>query len=449
MNFLSPNFCPSLLCKVNVLDGNPIKKVETFGKYAFIELRTPREATHALSLNNITFLGCALQVTRPGKYQGKDRNESHANWEQVLAKFNMKPEDFSIGKIVNPAVLASTPMTADVQDGEDINTLKAELAHTKRALEITQHQLEESRSKSDARKEQLQSLNKKWAEGKNELVERKEELEKIKQELSKKRESLSENMESHLEAKERLKKHDETSTMLRGVTESLLRATERLQNERNKRRDLEKFMRDSATEGGVSLNSTAGSAENKRLSSSSMAVDFSQVRSDMQAIKSEDGDVEMKGDTATATADGDETNEDSTLEVQVDGPSTLPGPPLDTTTPRSGVALCRMLIKSNELVTAKDIGELKEMAQKYNLGGYVKTGRPSWILIEGLEFNCDILMDNLATHKKKFTKSGSATERSIRAFPKELNKLEGKNAMEDFTKACETVGLKNDLDQAA
>ena len=106
-----------------------------------------------------------------------------------------------------------------------------------------------------------------------------------------------------------------------------------------------------------------------------------------------------------------------------------------------------MLIKSSDL-SGKDVSELQEMAQKYNLGGYVKTGRPSLILVEGLEFNCDILMDNLATRKKKFTKTGSATERSIRAFPKHLSKLEGKTIMEDLTKACETVGLKDALDEA-
>ena len=67
---------------------------------------------------------------------------------------------------------------------------------------------------------------------------------------------------------------------------------------------------------------------------------------------------------------------------------------------------------------------------------------------EGLEFNCDIFMDNLTSQKKKFRKVGKVSERSGRAFPKELSRLDGASAMESFSKACESVGLKDALETA-
>ena len=105
---------------LNIMDGNPISTCELFGKYAFIELRTPREATNALNLNNIPFMGSNLQITRPSKWTGTF--EEHSNWEHILARFNMKPEEFQLGQILNPAVIAATPNTEPI-DGENINVI--------------------------------------------------------------------------------------------------------------------------------------------------------------------------------------------------------------------------------------------------------------------------------------------------------------------------------------
>lgn len=70
---------------LNEMPGNPITACRVSGKFAFIELRTPKEAANALNLNNIPFLGAQLRVGRPSKWTGKD--EPHGNWEDILAKY--------------------------------------------------------------------------------------------------------------------------------------------------------------------------------------------------------------------------------------------------------------------------------------------------------------------------------------------------------------------------
>merc|ERR1712003_470197 len=94
----------------------------------------------------------------------------------------------------------------------------------------------------------------------------------------------------------------------------------------------------------------------------------------------------------------------------------------------------------------EDAADVKAMAGKYNLGGFIEAGEPGLVVIEGLEFNCDIFVDNIDRQKKDFRSVGKGSERSGRAFPMELTKLEGDNAMSDFIKAAETVGLKEKLD---
>jgi hypothetical protein len=442
-----------------------------FGKYAFIELRTPREAANALNLNNIPFMGSNLQVTRPSKWQGQW--DKHSNWEHILAKFGMKPEEFQLGKIISPAVIAATPNMEPV-DGENINVVKAELAQVRRALEIVNRQLDESNKKSEARKEQLVSLNKKWAEGKMELTE----LHKLKMKgAAGNKRNVAEDMDTHIEQHEIKKKHDETSNMLRGVTESLIKATENLQEERKQRRELQKMMRESMNS-GLNLN-LKDKPENKPLSAfstSNLAIDFSSVRTEMQAMETgtpggenkeseameEDGSIAVE-DLATpkVAAFGAENGDVSTPQMESLRAflNNTPKTPIDWTagasaapveTPRSrdraGVRLCRLLVHAPEM-NGKDLSDIQEMAGKYNLGGYIKVGKPGLVVVEGLEFNCDIFMDNIVSQKKRYTKAGKVSERSSRAFPKEMAVIDGKTAKEDFAKACETVGLTDDLEK--
>lgn len=452
---------------LNIMEGNPITLCELFGKYAFIELRTPREASNALNLNNIPFMGSNLQITRPSKWTGT--LETHSNWEHILARFDMKPEEFQLGQILNPAVIAATNTTEPI-DGENINVIKAELAQVKRALEITRRQLDESNKKSEARKEQLVSLNKKWAEGKTELTERKQELQELK--IGKpKRVHSSTDIENQLEAHEIKKKHEETQGMLRGVTESLVKATEKLQQERKTRKSLE--MQLSKTSGFV-LQMEPDEEELEAQATkkaAAMAIDFGNIRAEMNGMKTE---VNNEADAAGAVAlsiprangdagssgdqdmDEDEPKLDSLKEFLAKTPKTeidwgantnTPSSGTTTTTPRGGVRLCRLLIHVFDM-NGGDAKEIKLSADKYNLGGYIKTGKPGLVVVEGLEFNCDIFMDNMERQKKKYTNAGKVSERSARAFPQQITHVQGADALADFTKACESVGLKDKLDAA-
>lgn len=65
--------------------GNPIQACRVSGKFAFVELRSAQEASNALNLNNIPFMGVALRVGRPSKWTGPP--DHHGNWEDILAKF--------------------------------------------------------------------------------------------------------------------------------------------------------------------------------------------------------------------------------------------------------------------------------------------------------------------------------------------------------------------------
>lgn len=447
---------------LSIMDGNPITLCEMFGKYAFIELRTPREAANALNMNNILFMGSNLQITRPAKYSGKP--EEHMNWEHILARYSMKPEEFQLGQILNPTALLTAPAAnAQPIDGENINIVKAELAQVKRALEITRNQLEESNKKSEARKEQLVSLNKKWAEGKSELTEHKHELNNVKEELKKKVvTNVTVDMDSRLEAQELKKKHEETQGMLRGVTESLLKATEKLQIERKARKELEMKFQEFSAEGGFALNLEPDEARS--------SIDFARLRAEMNATTSEAGNGGAPPPLITPKANGGGMEDgDAKMEEDDDGPKMeslkeflAKTPKTDinwnaASTPtnissvsstrsgdRAGVRLCRILIHTEEM-SVEDASEVQVMASKYNLGGFVRPGRPGMIVAEGLEFNCDIFMDNMERQKKSYVNAGKVSERSGRAFPMELTVLNGENTLDDFSKACESVGLKEIL----
>jgi len=501
---------------LSIMDGNPITVCEMFGKYAFIEMRTPRETANALNLNNIEFMNSKLQITRPAKYQGEF--EEHMNWEQVLARHGVKPEEFHLGQVLNStALLTSSAANAEPIDGENIQVVKAELAQVKRALEITRHQLEECSKKSEARKEQLISLNKKWSEGKSELNDHRSELDQVRDELKNKQSAsvvnrVTVDMDSRLEAQNLKKKHEETQGMLRGVTESLLKATEKLQNERKARKSLEHQFQEAnfnlnlspmAVGGGGKNNTTTMNTTNGPSASTegTTGIDFAGLRAQMNtdtdldakdgtSAGDGDGDVEgnnysggggmeakMEIDTAMEVDDDESTKMDSLQDFLAKTPKTninwggaktptasASASATDGTTiagafsntplsaPRSrdraGIRLCRLLIKTGKLAV-KDATEVQGMAGKYNLGGFIQTGNAvGFIVVEGLEFNCDIFMDNFERQKPAYVNVGKVSERSGRSFPMELTVLSGESASDDFSKACECVGLKEKLETA-
>ena len=465
---------------LSIMDGNPITVCEMFGKYAFIELRTPRETANALNLNNIEFMNSKLQITRPAKYQGMF--EEHMNWEQVLARYGIKPEEFQLGQVYDQnALLTSSAANAEPIDGENIQVVKAELAQVKRALDITRHQLEECTKKSEARKEQLISLNKKWSEGKSSLNDHRNELDQVRDELKNKSVNrVTVDMDSRMEARVLKMKHEETQGMLRGVTESLLKATEKLQSERKARKSLEQKFQDA----NFSLNLSSGASADAATTGSS-GIDFAGLRAEMNTDGSgtnsgdngeennnsggggDDGGMEID----TAMDEDDEPKKESLEDFLAKTPKTeIDWGAKATTTPtavgttadgattpaavsaprsrdRTGVRLCRLLIKTEKLAD-QDANEVQGMAGKYNLGGFIQTGSPGMIVVEGLEFNCDIFMDNLERQKRTYVNIGKVSERSGRSFPMELTLLSGESAIGDFGKACESVGLKEFLESA-
>ncbi len=442
---------------LNVMAGNPITLCELFGKYAFIEMRTPREATNALNLNNIPFMGSNLQITRPSKWQGKF--EQHSNWEHILARFNMKPEEFQLGQILHPAVISATP-SAEPIDGDDISTIKAELSQVKRALEITRTQLDEANKKSEARKEQLVSLNKKWAEGKIELTEKKQELAKYRGESNKKRSAdIDMDVDTRIEANELRRKHEETQGMLRGVTESLVKATEKLQTERKARKSLE--MQLSKTSGFVlQLEPDEEAIKMENSQAKPPDIDFASLRAELGSDNTSGAPFLETPKANVSIPDEDMEDDEPKLEslkeflnktpkTNIDWTSGVTSASAMSTTPRDrgGVRLCRLLIRCPDM-SNQDASDVQGMAGKYNLGGYIKIGKPGFIVVEGLEFNCDIFMDNMERQKKKYMNAGKLSERSGRAFPMELTKLDGANSADDFLKAVESVGLKDRLEAA-
>ncbi|KAL3913461.1 MAG: hypothetical protein SGARI_000647 [Bacillariaceae sp.] len=452
---------------LSIMDGNPITLCEMFGKYAFIELRTPREAQNALNLNNILFMGSNLQITRPSKYNGK--HMEHINWEQVLARYGVKPEEFQLGQVLNQNALLTSAAASNVEpmDGDNVAALKAELVQVKKALEITRVQLDESNKKSEARKEQLVSLNKKWAEGKNELTDNKNELFQAREELKKKVvTNVTVDIDSREEAQELRKKHEETQGMLRGVTESLLSATEKLQNERKTRIELEQKFKEAAESGGFSVNLDSGSTPTNA-SAATPTIDFASLRAEMNATNTsmeEDGEEKDSSGMEIDTSIKEENTQqvESLKDFLAKTPKAdinwtagaTPGSTTTAATPsstrsrdRAGVRLCRLLIRTIDM-SEDEASEVQGMASKYNLGGFIRTGKPGMIVVEGLEFNCDIFMDNMERQKKLYENIGKVSERSGRAFPMQLTVLSGQNLVEDFAKACETVGLKEQLEAA-
>lgn len=106
---------------LTIMPGNPINACRVNGKFAFIELRTVKEAENALNLNNIPYMGAMLRVGRPSKYNGPVT--SHGNWEDILAKYmsgelvlpSQQQQGAGAGAGVSAAAVVSTTPTKVVE----------------------------------------------------------------------------------------------------------------------------------------------------------------------------------------------------------------------------------------------------------------------------------------------------------------------------------------------
>lgn len=118
---------------LNVRPGNPIMACRLCGKFAFVEFRCVEEASNALNLNNIPFMGIQLKFRRASKYTGPETESG--NWEDILAKYMSgelklpsdvaatseptKPKTLSSNIIELKNMLTEDDLVAD-QDYEDI-----------------------------------------------------------------------------------------------------------------------------------------------------------------------------------------------------------------------------------------------------------------------------------------------------------------------------------------
>ncbi len=109
---------------LTIMPGNPINACRVNGKFAFIELRTVKEAENALNLNNIPYMGAMLRVGRPSKYNGPVTN--HGNWEDILAKYMsgelVLPNNNQTGAPVSVAAAAPTSAVTKVVELKNMLT---------------------------------------------------------------------------------------------------------------------------------------------------------------------------------------------------------------------------------------------------------------------------------------------------------------------------------------
>jgi len=110
--------------------GNPIMSCQISGKYAFAEFRSAIEASNALNLNNIPFMGAQLRVSRPSKYAGPAT--AHQNWDDILSKCmsgELKLPSESKKLVPNPTrvvQLKNMLTTDDLESEEDYNEVLEE-----------------------------------------------------------------------------------------------------------------------------------------------------------------------------------------------------------------------------------------------------------------------------------------------------------------------------------
>ena len=122
--------------------------------------------------------------------------------------------------------------------------------------------------------------------------------------------------------------------------------------------------------------------------------------------------------------------------------------------------LCRLLISTHHIHDSERIHSVIKATNKYDLGGYIKTGKPGFILVEGLDDNCQFFLETIIQEQKKMreSKSGKAESSSYaivgksavtvadfdqeRALPRKMIKIEhSKEGMAELEKECGKVGL--------
>jgi hypothetical protein len=128
--------------------------------------------------------------------------------------------------------------------------------------------------------------------------------------------------------------------------------------------------------------------------------------------------------------------------------------------------ICRLLVYSHHITEPEKIQLLKSSASKSGIGGFVRIGRPGFVLAEGLEENCDNFLASIVQQRKKqrekgmgkvdsayFTQAGKvlATVSDFeagRSFSKKIAQLEGADSLDELKQICGQVGLAESLEEA-
>ncbi|KAL7472535.1 hypothetical protein ACHAXS_012895 [Conticribra weissflogii] len=132
--------------------------------------------------------------------------------------------------------------------------------------------------------------------------------------------------------------------------------------------------------------------------------------------------------------------------------------------PKNGCfEICTALIYSHHIVEVDTIQLAKKTASKLSLGGYMKTGKPGLMLVEGTEADCHSLVELITLGQKKarnsckmsvgssYFKLASKVVRSEndlntgRKLPKKIQHLDSTTSMNELTVACEKMGLAEAL----
>ena len=116
--------------------------------------------------------------------------------------------------------------------------------------------------------------------------------------------------------------------------------------------------------------------------------------------------------------------------------------------------ICVALIHTHHIVEENRIQFIKSRASKFSLGGFIKIGKPGFILVEGAEEHCNQLLETLSNNKKVFHTShfkfAGKVVRTVNinyngCLPHKMEELEGKTGMDDLGKYCEELGLLEEL----
>ena len=118
--------------------------------------------------------------------------------------------------------------------------------------------------------------------------------------------------------------------------------------------------------------------------------------------------------------------------------------------------ICVALVHTHHLVETDRIQHVKKNASKLSLGGYIKVGKPGFILVEGNEEDCINLVEVISNCKKihhtstfkivkKVTKHVSGIDYDG-YLPHKIEELDGKIGMDTLRAHCEELGFVEELD---